>query len=120
MIRGLLTKGQNLRITELDRATKREGKLFSVLFHHPALKAASDFLNTVLHKEHRMTVFLIFTAIAYGIFKTGCFILLVVKGYQGWTLFWKNYDRLPHIIRSRCRYQRRFTLRRIWKRVRTG
>ncbi|UZI45044.1 hypothetical protein JMW73_00740 (plasmid) [Klebsiella pneumoniae] len=46
-----------------------------------------------------MTVFLILTAIAYGIFKTGCFILLVVKGYQGWTLFWKNYDRLPHIIR---------------------
>ena len=32
-----------------------------------------------------MTVFLILTAIAYGIFKTGCFILLVVKGYQGWT-----------------------------------
>ncbi len=27
-----------------------------------------------------MTVFLILTAIAYGIFKTGCFILLVVKG----------------------------------------
>ena len=67
-----------------------------------------------------MTVFFILTAIAYGIFKTGCFILLVVKGYQGWTLFWKNYDRLPHIIRSSCRYQRRFILRRIWKRVRTG
>ena len=64
-----------------------------------------------------MTVFLILTAIAYGIFKTGCFILLVVKGYKGWTLFWKNYDRLPHIIRSRSRYQRRFILRRIRKRI---
>jgi hypothetical protein len=42
-----------------------------------------------------MTVFLILTAIAYGIFQTGCIIQLVVKGYQGWTLFWKNYDRLP-------------------------
>ncbi len=40
-----------------------------------------------------MTVFLILTAIAYGIFNTDCFILLVVKGYQGWTLFWKNYFR---------------------------
>ncbi|EIW9272770.1 hypothetical protein ACSTCB_24300 [Klebsiella pneumoniae] len=67
-----------------------------------------------------MTVFLILTAIAYGILKTGCFILLVVKGYQGWTLFWKNYDRLPHIYRSQWRYQRRFILRRIWKRVSTG
>ncbi|EGT5683883.1 hypothetical protein AGJ31_21115 [Cronobacter turicensis] len=64
-----------------------------------------------------MTVFLILIAIVYGIFKTGCFILLVVKGYQGWTVFWKNYDRLPHIIRSRYRYQRRFMFRRIWKRV---
>lgn len=75
------------------------------------------FLNTVLHKEHRMTVFLILTAIAYGIFSTGGYILLVVKGYQGWTLFWKNYDDLPHIYRSRWRYQRRFILRRIWKRL---
>ena len=48
-----------------------------------------------------MTVFLILTAIAYGIFQTGCIIQLVVKGYQGWTLFWKNYDRLPHIYRKR-------------------
>ncbi|HDT4319720.1 TPA: hypothetical protein QHN47_004786 [Klebsiella aerogenes] len=64
-----------------------------------------------------MTVFLILTAIAYGIFKTGGFILLKVKGYQGWTLFWKNDNRLPHIYRSRCRYQRRFILRRIRKRL---
>ncbi|HAD1618789.1 TPA_asm: hypothetical protein G0P61_17665 [Salmonella enterica subsp. enterica serovar Typhimurium] len=32
-------------------ATNRPEKLFSVHFHQPALKAASDFLNTVLHKE---------------------------------------------------------------------
>lgn len=67
-----------------------------------------------------MTVFLIFTAIAYGIFKTGCIILLVVKGYQGWTLFWKNYNELPHIYRSQWRYQKQFILRRIWKRIRNG
>lgn len=67
-----------------------------------------------------MTVYLIFTAIAYGIFKAGCFILFVVNGYKGWTKFWKNYDRLPHIYRSQWRYQRRFILKRIWKRVRTG
>lgn len=42
-----------------------------------------------------MTVFLIIAAIAYGILKTGCFILLLVKGYSGWTWFWKNYDDLP-------------------------
>lgn len=64
-----------------------------------------------------MTVFLILTAIAYGIVSTGGYILLVDKVYQGWTLFWKNYDDLPHIYRSRWRYQRRFILRRIWKRL---
>jgi len=94
---------------------KQESETFFSIFYRAALKAASDFLNTVLHKEHRMTVFLILTAIAYGIVSTGGYILLVVKGYQGWTLFWKNYDDLPHIYRSRWRYQRRFILRRIWK-----
>ncbi|MGY6031970.1 hypothetical protein [Phytobacter sp. AG2a] len=64
-----------------------------------------------------MTVFLILTAIAYGTVKTGCFILSVVTGYKGWTLFCKNYDRLPHIYRSQWRYQRRFILKRIWKRL---
>ncbi|WP_370597798.1 hypothetical protein [Morganella morganii] len=64
-----------------------------------------------------MTVLLILAAIAYGILQTGCIILLVVKGYKGWTLFWKNYDRLPHIYRSHWRYQRRFILRRIRKRI---
>ncbi|TCZ55743.1 hypothetical protein E0D83_26420 [Klebsiella grimontii] len=59
-------------------------------------------------------------AIAFGIFTTGSIIKLVVEGYQGWTLFWKHYDRLPHIYRSQWRYQRRFILKRIWKRVRTG
>ncbi|HGY4386716.1 MULTISPECIES: hypothetical protein [Escherichia] len=67
-----------------------------------------------------MTVFLILTTITYGIFNTGGFILLVVKRYQSWTLFWKNYDHFPHIIRSRYQYQRRFILRRIWKRLKTG
>ncbi|HGM6978570.1 TPA: hypothetical protein ACKQDJ_004725 [Serratia marcescens] len=65
-----------------------------------------------------MTVFLM--AVAYGLLKTGSLIALLVGAYTGWTLFWKNYDRLPHIYRSRWRYQRRFILRRIWKRVRTG
>ncbi|MEL5667092.1 hypothetical protein [Serratia ureilytica] len=65
-----------------------------------------------------MTVFLI--AVAYGLLKTGSLIALLVGAYTGWTLFWKNYDSLPHIYRSRWRYQRRFILRRIWKRVRTG
>jgi hypothetical protein len=97
-------------------ATIRKEKLFSV-FLQTGLKGRIRFLNTVLHKEHRMTVFLILTAIAYGIVSTGGYILLVDKGYQGWTLFWKNYDDLPHIYRSRWRYQRRFILRRIWKRL---
>lgn len=65
-----------------------------------------------------MTVFLM--AIFYGILKTGSLIGLLVGGYKGWTWFWKNYDDLPHIYRSRLRYQRRFILKRIWKRVRTG
>lgn len=55
-------------------ATNRPGKLFSVLFHQPALKAASDFLNTVLLKEHRMTVFLM--AVVYGLLKTGSLIAI--------------------------------------------
>lgn len=62
-----------------------------------------------------MTVFLM--AIVYGLLKTGSLIALVVGAYKGWTLFWKNYDRLPHIYRSRWRYQRRFILKRIWKRL---
>ncbi|KAA1322919.1 hypothetical protein F1E19_25990 [Escherichia coli] len=45
---------------------------------------------------------------------------VVLGAYKGWTLFWKNYDRLPHIYRSQWRYQRRFILKRIWKRIRTG
>lgn len=65
-----------------------------------------------------MTVFLM--AVAYGLLKTGSLIVLVVGAYNGWTLFWKNYDRLPHIYRSCWRYQRRFILKRIWKRVRIG
>ena len=65
-----------------------------------------------------MTVFLM--AVAYGLFKTGYLITLLVGAYTGWTLFWKNYDRLPHIYRSQWRYQRQFILKRIWKRVRTG
>lgn len=65
-----------------------------------------------------MTVFLM--AVAYGLLKTGSLIALLVSAYTGWTSFWKNYDRLPHIYRSRCRYQRRFILKRIWKRVRAG
>ncbi|MCV5887861.1 hypothetical protein OFN71_32120, partial [Escherichia coli] len=85
-------------------AKNRPEKLFSAHFHEPALKAASDVLNTVLHKEHRMTVFLM--AVFYGLLKPGSLIALLVDAYKGWTLFWKNYDRLPHIYRSQCRYQR--------------
>lgn len=69
-------------------ATNRPEKLFSVHFHQPALKAASDFLNTVLHKEHRMTVFLM--AVFFGLLKTGSLIALLVGAYKGWTLFWKG------------------------------
>ena len=65
-----------------------------------------------------MTVFLM--AVFFGLLKTGSLIALLVDAYKGWTLFWKNYDRLPHIYRSQCRYQRRFILKRIWKRIRTG
>lgn len=53
-----------------------------------------------------MTVFLM--SIAYGILKAGCFIILVVKGYKGWTLFVRNNDDILYIIRSRSLYQRRF------------
>lgn len=120
MIRGLLYGKQSSRLTDPEMATKEERGTFFSFFHQSALKAASHFLNTVLHKEHCMTVFLILTTITYGIFNTGGFILLVVKRYQSWTLFWKNYDHFPHIIRSRYQYQRRFILRRIWKRLKTG
>lgn len=65
-----------------------------------------------------MTVFLM--AVVYGFLKTGSLIALLVGAYKGWAWFWKNYDDLPHIYRSSWRYQRRFILRRIWKRVRTG
>ncbi|HCR9023976.1 TPA: hypothetical protein OPJ85_004588 [Escherichia coli] len=65
-----------------------------------------------------MTVFLM--AVFYGLLKTGSLIALLVDAYKGWTLFWKNYDRLPHTYRSQWRYQRRFILKRIWKRIRTG
>ncbi|MCP5922202.1 hypothetical protein NL350_28055, partial [Klebsiella pneumoniae] len=56
-------------------------------------------------------------AVVYGLLKTGSLIALFVGAYKGWTLFWKNYDRLPHIYRSQWRYQRRFILRRIRKRI---
>ena len=62
-----------------------------------------------------MTVFLM--AVVYGLLKTGSLIALFVGAYKGWTLFWKNYDPLPHIYRSQWRYQRRFILRRIRKRI---
>ncbi|MDU9238684.1 hypothetical protein WNJ45_11370 [Klebsiella pneumoniae] len=62
-----------------------------------------------------MTVFLM--AVVYGLLKTGSLIALFVGAYKGLTLFWKNYDRLPHIYRSQWRYQRRFILRRIRKRI---
>ncbi|EBN0914105.1 hypothetical protein CHU19_24165 [Salmonella enterica] len=65
-----------------------------------------------------MTVFLM--AVFFGLLKTGSLIALLVDAYKGWTLFWKNNDRLPHIYRSQWRYQRRFILKRIWKRIRTG
>ncbi|MFL9727099.1 hypothetical protein ACJ8XH_24625, partial [Klebsiella pneumoniae] len=42
-----------------------------------------------------MTVFLM--AVFFGLLKTGSLIALLVDAYKGWTLFWKNYDRLPHI-----------------------
>ena len=59
-------------------ATSAPRKEVSLTIENAICDGASHFLNTVLHKEHRMTVFLILTAIAYGIFKTGCFILLVL------------------------------------------
>ncbi|UPS70326.1 hypothetical protein [Klebsiella pneumoniae] len=40
-----------------------------------------------------MTVFLM--AVFFGLLKTGSLIALLVDAYKGWTLFWKNYDRLP-------------------------
>ncbi|WP_374190921.1 MULTISPECIES: hypothetical protein [Pectobacterium] len=107
-----------MQITALiqpHQTIKQGWEIFSKSSYQPAFKAVPHFLNTVLEKENSMTVFLM--AVAYGIFKTGGFILLVVKGYQGWTWFFKNYDDLPHIYRSRWRYQRRFIFRRIWKRI---
>lgn len=64
-----------------------------------------------------MTVLLIIFALIVGILKAGWLMLYLYSAYQGWSLFWKNYDRLPHIYRSQWRYQRRFILRRIWKRI---
>lgn len=63
-----------------------------------------------------MTVFII--SLGYGLLSAGSFILFLKEGYVGWTWFWKNYDRLPHIYCSRWRFQRRFILKKIWKRVR--
>ena len=62
-----------------------------------------------------MTVFIL--AMGYGILTAGSLILLVRNAYIGWTWFFKNYDDLPHIYRSRWRYQRRFILKRLWKRL---
>ena len=45
-----------------------------------------------------MTVFLM--AVFFGLLKTGSLIALLVGAYKGWTLFWKNYDRLTHIYLS--------------------
>ncbi|OWS75437.1 hypothetical protein CBW22_12010 [Pantoea sp. VS1] len=64
-----------------------------------------------------MTVLLFLSALSVGILKAGSFIALLYSACKGWTLFWKNYDRLPYIYRSQWRYQRRFILRRIWKRI---
>ena len=61
-----------------------------------------------------MTVFIL--AMGYGILTAGSLILLVRNAYIGWTWFFKNYDDLPHIYRSRWRYQRRIIHKRLWKR----
>ncbi|EFU6042218.1 hypothetical protein IIL84_004779 [Escherichia coli] len=62
-----------------------------------------------------MTVFIL--SLAYGVLSAGSFILFFREGYKGWTWFWKNYDRLPHLYRSHWRYQKRFIFKRIWRRL---
>ncbi|TKK12386.1 hypothetical protein PagCFBP13532_20415 [Pantoea agglomerans] len=64
-----------------------------------------------------MTVLLFLSALFVGILKAGWLMAFLYSACKGWTLFWTNYDRLPHIYRSQWRYQRRFILRRIWKRI---
>ncbi len=55
--------------------------------------------------------------VLFLILNIGSFIFLLRRAYSGWTWFFKNYDDLPHILRSRYRYQKRFIFKRIWKRV---
>ena len=50
---------------------KEERVTFFQVFYNAAFWAALNFLNTVLHKEHRMTVFLM--AVVYGLLKGGLF-----------------------------------------------
>lgn len=57
----------------------------------------------------------IFTLIAIG-----RFIWAIVAAYRGLTWFLTNFDDLLHIWKRNWRFQRRFILRRIWKRVGTG
>lgn len=56
-------------------------------------------------------------AVIYTLIAIGQFIWAIVVAYRGLTWFLTNYDDLLHIWKRNWRFQRRFILRRIWKRI---
>ncbi len=56
-------------------------------------------------------------AVIFTLIAIGQFIWAVVIAYRGLTWLLTNFDDLPHIWKRNWRFQRRFILRRIWKRI---
>lgn len=56
-------------------------------------------------------------AVIYTLIAIGQVIWAIVVAYRGLTWLLTNFDDLAHIWKRNWRFQRRFILRRIWKRI---
>jgi len=69
-------------------------------------------------KENIMSTFVTAVfAVICTLIALGQFIWAIVVAYRGLTWLLTNFDDLPHIWKRNWRFQRRFILRRIWKRI---
>ncbi|HAT3516179.1 TPA: hypothetical protein I8522_002742 [Serratia marcescens] len=106
------------------RQQRRKGHFFQ-FFLSTGLKGRiqnSKYLH--INQDIKEIIMSTFFAAVFAVIVTliaiGKFIWAIVVAYRGLTWFWTNFDDLPHIWKRNWRFQRRFILRRIWKRVRAG
>jgi hypothetical protein len=102
-------------------AIKRQGNFFK-FFSLTGLKGRMTDnkylqINTDI-KENNMSIFITAVlAVIYTLIAIGQFIWAIVVAYRGLTWFLTNFDDLLHIWKRNWRFQRRFIIRRIWKRI---